>query len=132
MGMVFVPLSTLAYQTLPASATDHAAGIYNLSRTIGSSVGISIVSTLLSRNAQTNWNQLGGHINGFNPSLYDWLGSQGMQLSDPLAAPLLAQELERQASMLAFINVFWFVTLSFLILAPLVFPEFSDFTLNLG
>ncbi|MGD8591530.1 MAG: DHA2 family efflux MFS transporter permease subunit [Gammaproteobacteria bacterium] len=121
MGMVFVPLSTLAYQTLPASATDHAAGIYNLSRTIGSSVGISIVSTLLSRNAQTNWNQLGGHINGFNPSLYDWLGSQGMQLSDPLAAPLLAQELERQASMLAFINVFWFVTLSFLILAPLVF-----------
>jgi DHA2 family multidrug resistance protein len=64
---------------------------------------------------------LGGHINGFNPSLYDWLGSQGMQLSDPLAAPLLAQELERQASMLAFINVFWFVTLSFLILAPLVF-----------
>ncbi len=49
MGMIFVPLSTLAYQTLPQDATDQAAGIFNLARTIGGSIGIAIAATVLTR-----------------------------------------------------------------------------------
>ncbi len=120
MGMIFVPLSTLAYQTLPADATDHAAGIYNLSRTIGSSIGISVVSTVLSRATQNHWNQLGAHINPYNPALHEWLANRGLTLADPATAQLLAHELERQASMLAFVDTFWLVTASFLTLAPLL------------
>lgn len=92
----------------------------NLARTIGSAVGVSIVATWYTRFGQANWNQLGGHINPYNPAVHRWLEVQGFSLSDPLASTLLAHELGRQASMLAFTQVFQLIALSFLIMAPLL------------
>jgi DHA2 family multidrug resistance protein len=43
-----------------------------------------------------------------------------MTLSDPLASALLAEELGRQASMLAFTQVFQLIALSFLLMTPLL------------
>jgi DHA2 family multidrug resistance protein len=120
MGLIFVPLSALAYQTLPKEATDEAAGLFNLCRNLGSSIGIATVVTVLSRTTQTNWNKLGGFINPYNPALSDWLSAKGLSLGDPLTPQLLANELSRQASMLGFVDAFWFITVSFLALAPLV------------
>jgi DHA2 family multidrug resistance protein len=120
MGMIFVPLSTLAYETLPRAAIDHAAALFNLFRTIGSSVGISIAGTLLSRETQINWNRLGGHINPYNPALQHWLHGHGLAMSDPLTPKLLANDLSHQAMMVAFVDTFWFITLSMLAIAPLV------------
>ncbi|MCB1675415.1 MAG: DHA2 family efflux MFS transporter permease subunit [Halioglobus sp.] len=120
MGMIFVPLSTIAYQTLPREATDQAAGIFNLSRTFGSSIGISVVSTIASRMAQVNWNELGGHINPYNPAVHHWLAIRGGNFNDPLALQLLEQELARQSAMIGFIDTFHFVALSFVGLALLV------------
>ena len=59
MGMIFVPLSTLAYQTLPRDASDQAASIFNLARTVGGSVGVAIAVTVLTRTSQANWQTLG-------------------------------------------------------------------------
>jgi DHA2 family multidrug resistance protein len=120
MGMIFVPLSTLAYRTLPRDATDQAASVFNLARTIGGSVGIAIAATVLTRQSQANWQALGGEINPYNPSLQDWLNGAGLSMSDPLAVQVLAQELARQSSMLGFIAAFVFITLSFLALIPFV------------
>lgn len=120
MGMIFVPLSTIAYATLPKSATDDASGIFNLARTIGASIGISIVSTILARVSQINWNRLGGQINPYNPALQKWLGAQGLSIHDAVTPPLLAHELGRQATMVAFVDAFYFVTISFAALAPLL------------
>ena len=50
LGFLFVPLSATALSTLPAEERTEEAGLYNLSRNIGSSVGISIVSALLVSN----------------------------------------------------------------------------------
>ncbi|MEJ2653384.1 MAG: MFS transporter, partial [Gammaproteobacteria bacterium] len=119
MGMIFVPLSTLAYETLPKAATDHAAALFNLFRTVGSSVGISIAGTLLSREVQVNWNRLGGHINPYSPALRLWLQGHGLAMSDALTPKLLANELSRQAMMVAFVDTYWFITLSMLVIAPL-------------
>ncbi len=120
IGMIFVPLSTLAYETLPKNATDAAAGLYNLARTIGSSIGISIASTLFARFNQFYWNQLGGQINPYNPALYAWLQAQGVGLDHPLAPQLLSQLLLRQSTMMAFVEVFSIISISFLLLAPLL------------
>lgn len=120
MGMIFVALSTVAYQTLPSAATDHASGIFNLARTIGASIGISIVSTIVTRTSQENWNELGGHINPYDPALSHWLAAQGLHLRDPVAPQLLAAELQRQSTMVGFVDAFYFVTLSFTGLALLV------------
>ena len=120
MGMIFVPLSTLAYQTLPQEASDQAAGIFNLARTIGGSLGIAIAATVLTRESHANVQSLGAGINPYNPALTSWLDATGLSMSDPHALQMLAMELTRQATMIGFIEAFRFVTLSFMVLIPLV------------
>jgi DHA2 family multidrug resistance protein len=120
MGMIFVPLSTLAYQTLPKDASDQAASIFNLARTVGGSVGIAIAATVLTRASQANWQTLGAGVNPSNPGLGAWLDATGASLSDPSTTQLLGLEVFRQSTLLGFIEAFGFVTLAFLLLIPLV------------
>ncbi|HBG29533.1 MAG TPA: MFS transporter, partial [Gammaproteobacteria bacterium] len=120
LGMVFVPLATIAFDTIPEGTSDQGATIFNLARTIGSSIGISVVMTLLSRNTQIQWNQLGGHLNPYNPAMHEFLASRGMTMDHPLAPYALAAELGKQSTMVAFVNDFWFITVAMLALCPLV------------
>jgi DHA2 family multidrug resistance protein len=120
MGMIFVPLSTLAYQTLPASATDQASSIFNLARTIGGSIGIAISATVLTRDSQASWTMLGARINPYDPALAHWLETTGLSVSDPRTAAVLGQEITQQATMLGFLSAFHFVALSFVVLIPCV------------
>jgi DHA2 family multidrug resistance protein len=120
MGSIFVSLSTLAYATLAPEHTNSAAGLYNLARSIGSSIGISIAATWFSRYSQADWNRLGGHINPFNPNLRQWLQEVGLHLSDPSTAAILTNELGRQSSMLAFNQVLTRIALSFALMLPLL------------
>lgn len=120
MGAIFVTLSTLAYATLAPADTDAGAGLYNLARSVGGSLGISIAATWYTRFSQADWNRLGGHINPFNPALDPWLHAQGLTLSDPQAAALLAAELTRQSAMLAFTQVFTLIAASFVLMLPLL------------
>ncbi len=120
MGMIFVPLSTLAYQTLPKDASDQAASIFNLARTVGGSVGVAIAATVLTRTSQANWQTLGASINPYNPALRAWIDSTGASVTDPKTMQIIGLEVMRQATLLGFIEAFGFVTLSFLVLIPLV------------
>src|SRR4029078_4796439 len=54
LGFLFVPLSAATLSTLPLQTRTEGAGLYNLSRNIGSSVAISIVNMLLIQNTQAN------------------------------------------------------------------------------
>ena len=65
LGLVFVPLSTVAYATLDRSRMAEAAGLFSLVRTVGAAVGISIVTTLLAHQSQIIWNELGGHVSQY-------------------------------------------------------------------
>src|SRR5206468_3625623 len=52
LGLIFVPLQTLAFETLATRFRTTGAALLNLSRNIGGSVGISVVSTQLVRMTQ--------------------------------------------------------------------------------
>src|SRR5262249_38974008 len=54
VGFIFVPLTTVALGTLPNEQIGSGTGIQNLLRNIGGSIGISFVSTMLSRYAQAH------------------------------------------------------------------------------
>lgn len=69
LGFIFVPLSAVSLSTLSAQQMAQGAGIYSLSRNIGSSIGISLVNSLLVQNTQINYTQLGQFITAFNPVL---------------------------------------------------------------
>ncbi len=69
LGLVFVPLSTIAFSTIDAKYRADATSLFSLVRNIGSSIGISVVSVMLTRNIQINHVELGAFINPFNPVL---------------------------------------------------------------
>ena len=120
LGMVFVPLSAVAFSTLPAVFRAEAAGLFSLLRTIGSSMGISIVSTLISRHTQIAWNQLGGFINPYNGAVHSYLQPLHLQANSFKGAAVLALALARHAQMQAFVDIYKFITWSFLLMLPLV------------
>src|SRR5260370_12958398 len=66
LGFLFVPLTTVAFSTLPAAMRGEGTGLYNLSRNIGSSVRISVVSALLTENVQANHAEIGAHVTPYN------------------------------------------------------------------
>ena len=67
------------------------------------------------------WNQLGGAIQPYNPAVNQYLQSFNLDIHQPLATNILASELGRQAQMVAFVDVYAFITWSFIAMAPLVF-----------
>ena len=70
LGFLFVPLTVVTFSTLPAAKRGEGTGLYNLSRNIGSSVGISVVSALLSENIQINHADLASDITPFTRMLH--------------------------------------------------------------
>ena len=120
LGLIFVPLSTIAYATLERARMAEAAGIYSLVRTIGAAAGISIVTTLMTRQAQVLWNELGAHVTRYNHALQEYLRGLHLQPTDPKAIALLAGQVGRQAQMGAIIDVFAVTAWSFLLMLPLV------------
>ena len=66
LGFIFVPLSVVTLSTLSPEQRAEGAGLYSLSRNIGSSVGISVVNSLLTTNTQVNHADIAQHVTAFN------------------------------------------------------------------
>ncbi len=120
LGMIFVPLAAVAFATLRPEQSAEAAGMYSLLRTIGSSVGISIVSTVMTREGQVAWNQLGGHLQPYNPAVYLYLDRLHLLPADPAGAAVLGLTLGRQAQMIALVDAFTLIAWSFVAMLPMV------------
>jgi MFS transporter, DHA2 family, multidrug resistance protein len=106
LGFVFVPLSTIAFTTLDPRLRTDGAGIFSLIRNIGASIGISIVETQLARGIQESHQSYAALMTPYNraltaPNVSAWWGIRGAQ---GLAA--LNAEINRQATMQAYVNDF--------------------------
>jgi hypothetical protein len=66
LGFLFVPLSTATLSTLSSEQRAEGAGLFSLSRNIGSSIGISVVNSLSTQNAQVNHPDLAQHVTAVN------------------------------------------------------------------
>jgi DHA2 family multidrug resistance protein len=116
LGLVFVPISTIAYSTLPMAARTEAAGIFSLMRNIGSSVGISIVITLLARGTQINHAEIAARVTPFGAANLTAMP----QLSSAINLAMLDGEVTRQASAIAFVNDFWLMMIMTIVSIPLL------------
>jgi len=119
VGFVFVPLSAIAFATLPKTLTAEAAGVYSLIRSIGSSIGISIVSVSLSRGAQASWGVLRGYVDPYRPEVRQYLDPLHLKAQGQGLA-LIAQQTAQQAQMLGLLHAFWIIVVSFVAMVPLV------------
>lgn len=115
LGFLFVPLTTVAFSTLPANVHGDGAGLYNLSRSIGSSVGIALCSALISENIQRNHENIVGYITPFY-RVFDQL--------NPLTAAgraALDNSITFQAMIIAYLDDFKLLMQLSLCAMPLVF-----------
>jgi DHA2 family multidrug resistance protein len=119
LGLVFVPLSTIAFATLDVRFRTDATALFSLVRNIGSSIGISIVSVMLVRNTQINHAELSAYINPFNPNL--WAASPAAAGGDPAALSQIDGLVNQQSLMISYINDFKLMMVVTLVAFPLVF-----------
>jgi DHA2 family multidrug resistance protein len=130
MAFLFVPINTAAYAFLPRDKNNAASGLMNLARNIGGSVGISVVTTMLDRRTQMHMSNLSSNLSASNPALQARIKALGIMLqshgggppgSSPRPYALIQGALERQATMLSYIDCFWFLGVAILCMVPMVF-----------
>lgn len=113
LGMVFVQLNTIAFSTLPEKLHVEASSMFNLTRAIGSSIGISVIMRNLARSTQRSHAEIAEHVTPYNEV---WrlspLPDGWSSLADPMALELLNAEVTRQALMIGFINAYYWLMIS--------------------
>jgi len=130
LAFLFVPISTLAFTSIPKERTNYATGLFNLARNIGGSAGIATVTTMLARRAQYHQSVLVAHLTPLDPAYREALARSATLLqahgsggpdAGAQATGLLYGTLLRQANMLSFSDAFWLMGILFLLVIPLMF-----------
>ena len=80
LGFLFVPINLSAYVGVPAEKGNNVSGLVNFMRNIGSSVGTSMVTTILARRAQFHQSVLASHATGYDPVFRSQLNGLSRQL----------------------------------------------------
>jgi DHA2 family multidrug resistance protein len=116
-GFVYVPLAAITFATLSPQFRNEGTALFSLVRNVGSSVGISVVETLLTRNTQMMHSRLGEQITPYN----DVLHSQSLTaLPTTHGLAMLNHSVNDQAAMIAYNNDFKLMMVLTLCAIPLV------------
>ena len=129
MGLIFISLNASAFATLPPHLRTDGSSLLNLSRSIGSSIGISIVTSLLAHNVQVSHADLASHVTASFTTLVDFSSLDRFQNMGEVALRLVDAEVNRQAAMIAYIDDFYLMCWLSLVTVPLVmFMRKADLT----
>ena len=128
LGLIFVPLSVVTLSTLSSEQRAEGAGIYSLARNIGSSVGISVVNSMLTRNTQINHAGIALHVTSVNRMFED---STVAQFWNPVTAAgraALDAMITQQAQIIAYIDDYKMLMIATVVVIPLliVFKKARD------
>jgi MFS transporter, DHA2 family, multidrug resistance protein len=111
-GFVYVPLAAVAFATLNPLLRNEATAVFNLTRNIGSSIGISVVEALLVRNTQLMHASLASHVSRY---------SQTLDAGPGTAVALLNARVTEQAAMIAYNDDFKLMMILTICVIPFVF-----------
>ncbi|HEX5184392.1 MAG TPA: DHA2 family efflux MFS transporter permease subunit [Allosphingosinicella sp.] len=117
-GLIFVPLSTIAFATLPARYRNEGAAMFTLIRNIGAAIGISVLQAMTIRNADTVHSRLVEAVRPDNPVMAWRLPN--FDFLDPAMVARINGEISRQAAMVSYVDAFWGLFLVTMIIAPMV------------
>ena len=126
---IFVPMTTFSMATVSRENIGEATGLTNLLRNLGGSVGISALTTLVARGAQTHQALLVGQTSQFNPVFNEQIAKLQTALTPevgPAAAHsqaygLTYQTLQQQATLWSYVDQFRMLVIVCLLCVPLVF-----------
>ena len=118
LGLIFVPLNTLAFATLPADLRTDASGFYMLLRNLGGSIGISLTVGVLARQAQISHADIAGNLSMTTTPWAD--GALARALGGDAILAMLDGTVNKQAAMVAYLDVFTLMFWITVAMLPLV------------
>jgi DHA2 family multidrug resistance protein len=130
LSALFVPLTTISMDPIPRERMGNATSLFNLMRNLGGGIGIATTTTMLARRTQSTVAILGANVTPYNPSARSTFAAAREAFiragSDPVTATTRAYAamsgmVHRQATMVAFVEIFTLLGTVFLCLVPLVF-----------
>ncbi|MBV9511995.1 MAG: DHA2 family efflux MFS transporter permease subunit [Caulobacteraceae bacterium] len=119
-GLIFMPTTLLAFATIDPALRGDAAGVSALLRNLGNSAGISVLEIMLTRNTQAVHSRLVETLTPDNPLARAPYLARPFGFSSRLGLASLDGEATRQASMVAYVDLFHAMMLASWILIPLV------------
>jgi DHA2 family multidrug resistance protein len=120
MGFVFVPLSAATFATLSPDMRAQGTAIFSLMRNIGSSIGISLVQTMLIRNTAIAHAALVERVTYANPGWNNPAIASAFDLSRPSGAAALDAMVTQQSAMIGYIDDFRLMLYLTLLVIPLL------------
>jgi MFS transporter, DHA2 family, multidrug resistance protein len=120
LPLVFVPINTAAYDGISPDKTDQASALINAARNTGGSIGISLASNVLAHREQFHQSRLvelvnpaSGQYQDTMKQVTDYFVGQGSSLAhaQQQAFAWIGQQVQTQSAYLAYIDVFWTLTL---------------------
>jgi DHA2 family multidrug resistance protein len=120
MGLVFIPLNTIAFATLPADLRTDAAGFFQLLRNLGGSIGVSMSVGVLARQMQVSHADIGGALTPFATPWADGGVASVMGSSGEMVTAMIDGAVNAQAAMIAYIDVFYMLFWVTVAMMPLV------------
>ncbi len=121
LGFLFVPLSTITFATLTPEFRTQGTALFSLMRNLGSSIGISVVMFLLTRNMQVVHSQLVEKVTPFSEALRTGTVHRVWNMTTTLGRAALDAEITRQAAIISYIDDYKFMMLIALAAMPIVF-----------
>jgi MFS transporter, DHA2 family, multidrug resistance protein len=116
LPLIFIPITTASYDGIPPDKTDQASALMNMARNVGGSMGVSLATNVLAHREQFHQSRLIEHAIPSSVQYQDTLqrmteyfAAQGSSLAQAQqqAFAWIAQQVQLQASLLAYIDVFW-------------------------
>jgi DHA2 family multidrug resistance protein len=127
IGMVFVPLASMAFATIKKEKMGNATSIFNLLRNLGGSFGVAFVTTLLARRQQFHQFRLSEQLHPldlhYKFGIYKAMGAleaRGEVANQLTANGVIYQQLIRQSTLFSFIDAFYVSTVIMICIIPLV------------
>src|SRR4029077_20075723 len=120
LGFIFVPLSVVTLSTLSSEQRAEGAGLYSLSRNIGSSIGISVVNSLLITNTQVNHADIAQHVTAVNRVFEDPMIAQFWNPVTAAGRAALDAMITQQAQIIAYIDDYKLLMIATIAVLPLL------------
>ena len=116
-GFVFLPLTLVAFSTLPLEFRNEASALFSLTRNLGAAAGISVIQTLTIRDTAAVQSRLVEHVRPDNPLLGWRMPGFDPTLTSSITSTL--GEVTRQATMVAYIDSYRMLLALAVVMAPL-------------
>ena len=121
-GILMVPAQLVAFSRVVAAKRNEGAAVFNLIRTMFSSVGVSLMLAIFIYAGATGRSELVEHVNVFNDALTNTpVASEGYSLETLKSLAVLEKEVDRQSQLQGYIASFFVLAIASFMAIPIVF-----------